>query len=320
MSENDPIPVAVVGGGNMGRNHIRVYDELPGAELVGVVEPDPDRAQEIVDEYHVPVVDQVANLDEACAATVAVPNRLHREMAETCIDNGMDVLVEKPLATTIEDAEAIVDAAEKAGAILQVGHIERFNPAIEMLHDLLNDMTVLAIETHRLGPFNEHLTNESVVFDLLIHDVDIVRSILNEDVSKIRGMGLKHKSETWDQATAMLQYSGSVAVLTASHITHGKVRQLNITAEEYFISLNYQTQQIEIQQHGSEQTTSILGQSGYRTETRTESPFVNTREPLKNELEHFLNCVQTHTQPRVSGEDGVEAIRLINSIESVLDD
>lgn len=319
MSDREPVPVAVVGGGNMGANHIRVYDELPDAELVGVVEPDPDRAQEIADEYHVPVVGQVDDLEGASAVTIAVPNRFHREVAETCIDRGLDVLVEKPLATSVEEAEAIADAAEEAGAILQVGHIERFNPAVEMLHDLLDTMTVLAIETHRLGPFNEHLTNESVVFDLLIHDVDIIRSILGDDIDKIRGMGLKHKSETWDQATAMLQYPGSVAVLTASHITHGKVRRLNVTAEECFISLNYQTQQIEIQQHGSEQTTSILGQSGYRTETRTESPFVSTREPLKNELEHFLYCVRTRTKPRVSGEDGVEAIRLINSIETALE-
>ncbi len=312
MNGRDPVPVAVVGGGNMGVNHIRVYDELPEAEFVGVVEPDPERAEEIADEYGVPVVDRVADLEGARAATVAVPNRLHREVAQTCLDEGMDVLVEKPLATTVADAEAIVDAAEEAGAVLQVGHIERFNPAIETLRDLLNDMTVLAIETHRLGPFNEHLTNESVVFDLLLHDIDIVRSILGADIEKIRGMGLKHKSETWDQATAMLQYPDSVAVLTTSHITHGKVRRLNVTAEECFISLNYQTQQIEIQQHGSEETTSILGQSGYRTETRTESPFVSTREPLKNELEHFLNCVRTRTQPKVSGEDGVEAIRLVD--------
>lgn len=319
MSGRDPVPVAVVGGGNMGANHIRVYDELPEAELVGVVEPDPERAEEIADEYGVPVIDRVADLEGARAATVAVPNRFHREVAETCINNGIDVLVEKPLATTIEEAKAIVDAARGADVMLQVGHIERFNPAVEMLQDLLENMNVLAVETHRLGPFNEHLTDESVVFDLLIHDVDIVQSILRENINKIQAMGIKHKSSNWDQATAMLQYPDSMAVLTASHVTHGKVRKMNITAKECFIELNYQTQQIELQQHGSEQTTSILGQSGYTTEKKIESPFVSTREPLKNELEHFLNCIRTRTQPKVSGEDGLEAIRLINSIESELE-
>jgi len=135
--DQNSVPVAVVGAGNMGANHIRVYDELPDAELVGVVEPDPDQAREIADQYRVPVVDRVADLEGARAVTVAVPNRLHREVAETCINEGMDVLVEKPLATTIEEAEAIVEVAAEAGAVLQVGHIERFNPAVEVLDEIL---------------------------------------------------------------------------------------------------------------------------------------------------------------------------------------
>lgn len=309
MSNPTPVPVAVVGGGNMGANHIRVYDELPEAELVGVVEPDPERAEEIADKYSVPVVDRVADLEGARAATVAVPNRLHREVAEICLDEGMDVLVEKPLATTVADAETIVDAAEEAEAVLQVGHIERFNPAVEVLGEILKNEDIIALETNRLGPFNEHLSEESVVFDLMIHDIDIIESTVDSGVEYVDAVGVDSRSEKIDHAIANLEFeNGTIATATASQVTQKRVRNLTVTTENTYIELDYQDQHIVVHRRGLGEQTTVEGRTGYRTESISETPFVRTREPLKNELEHFLSRVEDRDIPRVSGTDGIKSV------------
>jgi len=306
---DEPVPVAVVGAGNMGANHVRVYDELPCAELVAVVEPDAERARVVEDQYGVLVVDRIEDVEGARAVTVAVPNRFHREVTETCIEAGMDVLVEKPLATTIEDAQAIADAAADAGAVLQVGHIERFNLAVEALGEILTNAEVIAMEAHRLGPFNEHLSEESVVFDLMIHDMDVIESLVDSPVTGVQAVGTQSRSEELDHATAHLKFeNGVVGTATASQVTHGKIRELTVTARDAYFELDYQDQHLVVHRRGLEQTTTLQDRIGYRTETVSETPFVRTREPLKNELEHFLGCVCDRRVPRVSSEDGVKAI------------
>jgi predicted dehydrogenase len=312
---DEPVPVAVVGVGNMGANHVRVYDQLPDAELVEVVEPNPERAQKIAEEYHVRVVDAAEKLDRARAATVAVPNRHHRDVAIKCIEQELDVLIEKPLATTVSDARAIVDAARRADVILQVGHIERFNPAVEVLGDILQDEDAIALEAHRLGPFNEHLTEESVIFDLMIHDIDVIRALVDSPIRHVDAVGTQSRSEEIDHAIAHLKFeNGVLGTTTASHVTHSKVRSLTATAEEMYIELDYQEQNITLSRHESEQTTVLQGMSGHRTETVRETPFVRTREPLKNELEHFLECVRTRRSPLVGADDGLAAVELANEI------
>jgi predicted dehydrogenase len=315
MSEREPVPVAVVGAGNMGLNHVRIYDELPEANLVAVVEPDPDRAATVTDQYDVPVYDAVSDITGAQAATIAVPNAHHRAVATECLDAGIDILVEKPLAMTADDAVAITEAAEATDAVLQVGHIERFNPAVEVLHEILSNQSLVAIEAHRLGPFNEHLSNESVVFDLMIHDLEIIAALVDSEVASVSAFGADPKSATIDHAVAQVQFeSGVLGTLTASHVTHDKVRTLSVVTEESYIRLDYQKQSITVRQAGQEGTTMLSNQTGYRTETVTESPYIQTREPLKNELEHFLDCVATRTSPRVDGHVGTNAVRLATSV------
>jgi predicted dehydrogenase len=299
----------------MGTNHIRVYDELMGAELVGVVEPDPERAQEIVEEYGVPAVDQVAELGETRAASIAVPNQFHREMAEACIDDGMDVLVEKPLATTINEAEAIVNAAEREGVVLQVGHIERFNPAVEVLGEILNNEEIIALEAHRLGPFNEHLSDESAVFDLMIHDIDVIESIVDSHVDHVDAVGGNSRSSKTDHSVANIKFeSGTIATATASQVTQKRVRKLTVTTQNAYIELDYQDQNIIVHRRGLGKQTTVEGRTGYRTESISETPFVQTREPLKNELEHFISRVQDRGTPRVSGKDGVKSVERATEI------
>lgn len=310
-----PVPVAVIGVGNMGANHARVYDELPDAELVELVEPNATKAAELEADYDVPVHGTVDEISRAAAATVAVPNNHHREIAERCLAADLDILVEKPLATSIADAESIAETAEANDAILQVGHIERFNPVVQSLKEILADEDVIALETHRLGPFNQHLSEMSVVFDLMIHDIDVIDWLVDGDIEHLNALGTAPRSDQVDHAVLQLKYDNDVlGTVTASHVTHGKIRTLRVTTRDAYIELDYQDQSIVLQRRGVEETTTLLNQSGYRTETVTESPYIRTREPLKNELEHFLECVSSRETPRVSGADGVRAVTLTNEV------
>lgn len=315
MSEHESVPVAVVGAGNMGSNHIRVYDELPGADLVEVVEKDPERAREVANQYDVQVFDNVSKLHQARAATIAVPNRLHRKVAVPCIKAGLDVLIEKPLAMSVSDAKIIADVAADTGAVLQVGHIERFNPAVNVLAEILENKQIIALEAHRLGPFNNHLTSESVVFDLMIHDIDVIQSLVDSPIQHVDAVGTQSRSSKIDHAIAHLKFDGEIlGTATSSHVTHKKIRSLAVTTQDVYIQLDYQRQQITVSRRESEQTTMLQGSTGYRTEIIEETPFIHTREPLKNELEHFLDCIRSRSEPKVGADDGVATVELATSI------
>ncbi|WP_440992286.1 Gfo/Idh/MocA family oxidoreductase [Haloarchaeobius baliensis] len=317
----DPIPVAVVGAGNMGANHVRVYDDLPETELVEVVEPDEELASAIRDSYDVTVYDDISEISTAAAASIVVPNHLHESVAVEAMENGMDVLIEKPLALTMEGCRAIATAASKHDAIVQVGHIERFNPAVETLKEIIRDEDVISIEAHRLGPFNEHLTDVSVVFDLMIHDLDVIVDLVGDVPPRISAVGTTARSDELDYVVATLDFdSDIVATATASHVTHGKVRKLSVTTQNSYITLDYQEQNLTIQRRGTDEMKSIYGSSGFRTETITETPFIRNREPLKQELEHFANCVRTRNQPRVGIEDGERAMELASAVVSNVGD
>lgn len=312
---DEKIPVAVIGAGNMGSNHIRVYDELPGVELVEVVETRPERATEVEEEYGVNILSSVDEIDRAEAATVAVPNRFHKEISLSCIERGIDILVEKPLAESVDEAHEIAEKAENSNVILQVGHIERFNPAVDVLKYILKEQEVIAFEAHRLGPFNEQLSEASVVFDLMIHDIDLVNTMVNSDLSQVNAVGSETKSNELDHVFSQFEFENDVvASLTASHVTHGKIRTLDVTTEDAYIRLDYQKQNITVQRRGTEKTTSLVDKSGYRTEAVTESPYIKREEPLKRELRHFMKAVRGEELPQIDVNDGVEAVELAMSV------
>lgn len=315
MNDVDKIPVAVVGAGNMGSNHVRIYDELEKVELVEVVEADDGKAAELEAEYDVDVLSSVDDVEEAQAASVAVPNRFHREISVNLLELGLDLLVEKPLAEDVDDANAIAEAAEENDAVLQVGHIERFNPAVELLAEMLEKQEVIAFEAHRLGPFNEQLSAESVVFDLMIHDIDVVCSLVESEIDSTNAVGSRTKSDELDHVFSQFKFKNNViGSLTASHVTHGKIRTLDVTTEDAYINLDYQKQDITIQRRGTEKTTSLLDRSGYRTEAVTENPYIKRAEPLKREVEHFLEKVRSRGDPAVGAEDGIEAVETASEI------
>lgn len=315
MSNEEQVSVAVVGAGNMGLNHVRVFDELPGANLVKVVESDRERARKVNRKFGVTVVDSVDQLERAEAASIAVPNHMHKELSVNCLERGLDILVEKPLAEDVEHAEAIVQAAAANDRILQVGHIERFNPAVELLAELLEDQEVIALEAHRLGPFNEQLSGESVVFDLMIHDIDIVSSLVDGEVVTINAVGSETKSDELDHVFTQFEFDTDIiASFTASHVTHGKIRTLDVTTEDAFVKLDYQKQDITVHRRGTEKTTTLLDRGGYRTEAVTESPYVQRVEPLKSELKSFLQNVRDGNSPAVGGSEGARAVKLASDI------
>jgi predicted dehydrogenase len=299
----------------MGSNHIRVYNELPGAELVEVVEKDSKIAEEVANRYDVKILDEVTDISEAVAATIAVPNDLHKPVSLACIKKNMDILVEKPLAQNVDDAVEITEAAKKNGVLLQVGHIERFNPAVRTLRKVLEDKDVIAVEAHRLGPFNEQLSRESVVFDLMIHDLDVINCLVDSDIEVMNSIGSKTKSNELDHVISQFTFeNGVIGSTTASHVTHGKIRTLNVTTSDAYVQMDYQKQDITVQTRGTEQTTQLSEMRGYRAESVQETPFVSRSEPLKNELEHFLSSVTTRETPEVDGRAGTEAVRLATRI------
>ncbi len=312
----EPVRVAVVGVGEMGSNHVRVYKELPSANLVGVVESDPERAGQIEEEYDVKSFATIDSLPEGDAVSISVPSHLHRDVAIECIECGLDVLVEKPLATTLDDARAIVSAAEENDVRLMVGHIERYNPVIEALEEILESESVLAFDAHRLGPYTEQLSDDCVVTDLMIHDLDVVTHLIAGDVRQLNAIGSFARSTQSDHAIVQMELSGgAIGSLTASHITHDKVRKLKIMTEDHFIIVDYHRQNIDVKHWGTIGSTTLGEQSGYRTENIVESPYVNTREPLKAELEHFLNCIRNDETPMTDGESGVKALSLVSRIK-----
>ena len=300
-----PVPVAVVGVGALGSRHARVYSDLPGAELVGVADLDLDRARSVADKYGVAATtDYREFLSRVKAASVTVPTVAHREVAVDLMEAGVDVLVEKPMAAALDEAEEMIDAARKNERVLGVGHTERYNPAVEALLEYCRDPRF--IEVHRLASFNPRSLDIDVVLDLMIHDLDVVGSLVRSDIQHVEAIGVPVLTERADIANARLRFkSGCVANLTASRISQEKMRKLRVWERESYVSLDYLAQEAW----------------SYRLERREGMPQVvrqklpaENQEPLKRELEDFLEAVIARGTPRVSGEDGLKALRLAHLV------
>jgi len=298
---SEKIKVGVVGVGYLGEHHARLYASLPGVELVGIHDTRPERAREIAAKYNTRVFDDWRDLAEAVrAVSVAVPTRSHHEIAGNLLARGIDVLVEKPIATTLSEADDLIREAAVRGAILQVGHSERFNAGVEAVGHLVENPRF--IEIHRLGRFSERGTDVNVVLDLMIHDIDIVLSLARSPVVEIRALGVQVLSPHLDIANARIEFqSGCVADLTASRISMDKLRKIRIFQPNAYITLDYDRQQLGVFRR-------IMEESGPRV-VLEEIP-VEKREPLRAELEGFVVSVRERTPPRVRGEEGREALRI----------
>lgn len=317
-----PVRVGVVGAGKMGSHHLRIYAGLKGVELVGLVDDDRERAQQAAVRHGCPVFASAQEMaGEIDAASIAVPSTLHADIAGPLLEQGVHCLVEKPLATTEADCEALIRAADSGGGVLLVGHVERFNPVVRQLGDILHGNVVHAIDVRRMSALSARITDVDVVADLMIHDIDVVLSLLGTDVTDVFAQGVSSAGGAGhDYVTATLMFAqGSMATLTASRITHNKIRELNVTADIGFITASYLNQELLI--HSQARTTGSTGDGGatnYVLDLAIERVLIRPEEPLDVEIRHFIEAVQEGTPPRVSGQDALNAMRFVWQIQRLL--
>lgn len=295
-----PINIAVVGAGAFGRQHARVLRALPQANLVAIVDTDAARAENAAREFGCQALTDFRELEgRVSAVTLAVPTAQHAEVGVALLESGLDVLVEKPIAADLASADALIAAAQNHGRILQVGHLERFNPAVEAVETMLREPRF--IEVQRLGSFSSRSLDIDVVLDLMIHDLDIIMALIKDEVSAIRSSGIHVLSDKIDIANARLEFKGGcVATLTASRVHQGKVRKLRIFEPTVYYSIDYIDQEV------------VVFPLDRRTDIRTLR--IQKEEPLKKELRNFLNCIRLGQVTKVTGEEGVRALRLAHSV------
>jgi predicted dehydrogenase len=325
-----PIRIGVIGVGNMGQHHTRVLSRLKQVELVGVSDVSVERGIETASRYRTRYFENYVDLlQEVDAVCIAVPTRLHHAIGLTALKAGVHVLIEKPIAATITEAESLVNAAAAARCILQVGHIERFNPVFQSLSTVLQTETALALEAHRMSPHSDRANDVSVVLDLMIHDIDLMLELTGSNVVRLTASGNRAsagpgksedeqsesgKSGQLDYVTATLGFAnGQVATLTASKITHRKIRKISAHCRQSLVEADFLGQEVLI--HRSAQVPPIGGQ--YRQEGLIEQVSTLNVEPLQAELEHFVSCVRGGHTPSIGGEQALKALRIASLIEQM---
>jgi predicted dehydrogenase len=301
--------VAVIGVGHLGKHHARILSSLPGVELVAVVDTNQARAAEIAAANGTRALFDARELvGHVDAVTVAVPTELHRDIALPFLTSGVAVLVEKPIARSLAEADQMIEAAADAGAMLAVGQTERFNPALAAARPLITDPRF--IEVHRLGAFPERSLDIDVVFDLMIHDLDVVLSLVDSDVESLEAVGVPVITNRVDIANARLRFAnGCIVNLTASRISRDRVRKIRFFQPSAYVSIDYATQKVEVYRlvKGSGQAEGKPSIEGGEIEVPNE-------EPLKRELADFVEAIAATRAPIVTGEAGRRALALAQEI------
>jgi len=319
---NKQIRTAVIGVGNIGQHHARVYATMPGSRLVGVVDLDAARAQEIANRYEVPAYTdfrEVFGLVDA--VSIAAPTTLHHEIGLACLRAGIHVLLEKPLAASLAEGADLIAAAEQAGCALQVGHVERFNPTFVELANVLAQHQILALDARRLSPFASRAADVSVVYDLMVHDLDLILTLMPSPLTSVQAVGDRVRSPRLDQVTALLGFAHrEMASVTASKVTQHKVRQLSATCSDAYVVADFLTRTVMIYRQSTADYFAQRSEVLYRQEGLIEQVYVPPVEPLYAEIQHFLSCVREGRPPRVGGTDALRVMTLADQIEAqVLD-
>ena len=299
--------MAVIGVGALGRHHARILAELPDVELVGVVDINEARAREIGATVKAPWCTSAADvLDRVDAVTIAVPTESHVSASLPFLQRGIGVLVEKPLARDVAEARQLADAATNSGAILGVGHTERYNPALAAIRPMLSHPRF--IEVHRLGAFPNRSLDIDVVFDLMIHDLDVVLSMVSSEVVSVEAVGVAVLTMKPDIANARLKFaSGCIANVTASRISKDRVRKIRIFQRDSYLSVDYAAQEVE--------RWRLVRANGGPPSIEGGKVEVAQEEPLKRELADFVAAVRGKRAPDVSGADGIRALQLAERIK-----
>jgi predicted dehydrogenase len=299
------IRVAVVGTGEFGRNHARVYRELEGAQLVGVCDKDAGRAAAVAAEFQTQAFSGIEELrGRADAVSLAVPTVDHAAVGCRLLEMGLDLLVEKPMASSLAEADALLDAAKRHQRILQVGHVERFNPAVLAVEPIVN--RPLFFEVHRLGVFTPRSLDVDVIYDLMIHDLDILLALVKEPITEVKAVGIPVLTDKVDIAHVRLEFAGgAVANVTASRVSTERVRKMRFFQQHEYISLDYARRdalRVSVKRPGSQ------------PEFGFEKLPASAVEPLRAELEEFVESVRTRREPRTSGAAGRAALELAGRV------
>lgn len=312
------LKVGIVGVGHLGKFHLNNWLEIEGVEVIGFVDPNDATAQEVIEKYNIRrFIDTDDFLSRCDAIDVVTPTNFHYEWCEKAIKMGKHVFVEKPFAHTMAEARALVKLAKESNIKLQVGHVERFNPAFLALKNV--DLNPMFIEVHRLAQFNPRGTEVSVILDLMIHDIDIILSIVKSDVKKISASGVAVLTETPDIANVRIEFdNGCVANLTSSRISMKKMRKMRLFQKDAYIGIDFldkKTEIIKLKQPQDENVFSfdIATQNGSKT-IAVSTPVVPQVNAIKQELEEFKNAIETNTETIVSEIDGLKAMDVAHQI------
>ncbi len=301
MNRKKKIKLAVIGVGHLGQYHVKNLSSLPDVELVGVMDTNHQRALEISHRYNVPVIDRYDDLlGKVNGVTVVVPTSHHYEVGKFFLENKIHTLLEKPITSTLKEASELVQLAKENNVLLQVGHVERFNAGMLKLKEYIHDPKF--IEGHRLAPFDPRVKDIGVVMDLMIHDIDIVLSLIHSDISKIDAVGVRVLTPHEDIANARITFhNGCIVNLTASRVSMQKMRKIRFFQENAYFSLDYVKPELEIYRKVTD---------GKKTSIQTEQYVFDANESLKKELESFVQSIQEGNPPVVTGEKAKDALEV----------
>ena len=322
----DTIKVAVIGAGMMGKNHLKTYKGLNGIELVGVYDIFPEACKAAAETFGIKAfssLEEVAeNVDAVSVVTTSVT---HAEVGEFFLNRGIHCLMEKPLATTEAECQRLISAAKNNNVTLLVGHIEQFNPAVEQMHKILSDTSkICSLTAQRMSAASGRITDVDVSMDLMIHDVEVIQSLVKSPVVNVQASAVQTPSSPQgkDYITALVEFeNGVTANITASRITQARVRTLSVTTDTNYIDMDFINQSINVHTQGRMPYVNqeeIPEWMHYGLKGSVEQLFIPTNQPLQAELNHFLNCVRGKETPRITGESALNALRVIWNIQEKL--
>ena len=317
--------IAVIGVGHLGQHHARILAAMPEVDLVAVVDRKPGRAADIAAKHGTAsLADASALIGRVDAVTIATPTVSHVEIALPFVEAGVAVLVEKPLAASLAEADRLVEAAAARGTLLATGHTERFNPAVAAALPLVSSPRF--IEIHRLGTFPERSLDIDVIFDLMIHDLDVLLMVVGPDVASVEAVGVNVLTPRVDIANARLRFaSGCIANVTASRISRDRVRKARFFQHDSYVSIDYAEQEVEVYRLVPHPSTAargglsnVEGQNGGRPAIQGGRVDIVRDEPLRRELADFVEAVRMRRQPAVTGRDGRAALALATQVADLI--
>ncbi|MEE8436962.1 MAG: Gfo/Idh/MocA family oxidoreductase [Candidatus Neomarinimicrobiota bacterium] len=325
LNPKSKIPIGVIGVGHLGRHHVKHYSLLQNASLIGIYDQDQERAALVSKQYGTPFFSSLNDLLAACeAVSIVTPTPSHGEVAEICISAGKHVFIEKPITKSVQEADSLINLANKKGVLIQVGHIERLNPALLTLERYA--LNPKFIEVQRLAPYTSRGTDVPVVLDLMIHDIDILMSLVKSPVKHIHASGVSIMTNSVDIANARLRFeNGTVASITSSRIAKDKVRKIKIFQKDMYVTIDFLlglTEVYRVMDAHTEDSKALfsapLEANGKLRQIQYEKPPVKKTDALKMELENFLESINGTASPIVDGKAGRDALDLALKIHDLI--